>query len=248
MGKREGNLIGLMELVPALLRHMEDSSRLARPEFFRLLAGELKIAPPSLRRSWLRWSQVSGEVDGKGTLAHSDTLSRLIAAAPAEWLAGAEGKGFGPLLHVLRVRQLRVEAETQRAIRKRLGHLDDYLRSVLKECQQTSFDIVSWAENICAIVDTLVARELRAATLGVRQGSPAEVRLREELLAGTVSTSVGKVISATASNLSALLAEIEALEQMEKQAFRLPQATNSEEDADSTHKITLPLRSRSVPK
>ena len=132
---------------------------------------------------------------------------------------------------------------------KRLAHLDDYLRSVLKECQQTPFDIVSWAENICAIVDTLVARELRAATLGVRQGSPAEARLRDELLAGTVSTSVRKVISSTASNLSALLAEIEALEEMENQAFReLPQATASEEDARSMHKITLPLRSRSVPK
>jgi hypothetical protein len=172
----------------------------------------------------------------------------LIAAAPDEWLQNADGKGFGPLLQVLRVRQLRVDAETHRAIRKRLAHLDDYLRSVLKECQQTPFDIFSWAENICAIVDTSVARELRAATLGVRQGSAAEARLREELLAGTVSRSVKKVISATATRLSELLAEIEALEQMENQAFReLSRAATGHQGEDSAHKITLPLKNRLVP-
>jgi len=219
LAKREVDFKAVAHLVPKLLQSIKDASGLHYEELYRRLAVPMGLGPASLKRNWLRWKAVSAEVDKRGRLAQSVSLSRLIAATPQEWLANAEHEGYAPLLALLDARHERLRLSNERAALKEQSHLQRYLRSTIEQGKVGGFDDVTWIRTIYRVMDGEVTRELRRRLLGSGRGPAAAAHLREELLSGTVSETVKAALAAATPELSALHAEIEQRERMERAEF-----------------------------
>lgn len=219
MGKREVDFVAVAHLVPKLLQSIKDASGLHYEALYRRLAADMGLGPASLKRNWLRWKAVSTEVDKKGRLAQSQSLARLIAATPQEWLANAEQEGYAPLLALLDARHERQRVSDERAALKEQSHLQRYLRSTIEQGKVGGFDDVIWIRTLYQVMDGEVTRELRRRLLGSGRGPAAAAHLREELLSGTVSKVVKAALTAATPELSALHAEIEEMERRERVEF-----------------------------
>ena len=219
MGKREVDFVAVAHLVPKLLQSIKDASGLHYEELYRRLAAGMGLGPASLKRNWLRWRAVSAEVDKKGRLAQSESLSRLIAATPQEWLSNAEHEGYAPLLALLDARHERLRLSNERAALKEQSHLQRYLRCTIEQGKVGGFDDVIWIRTLYQVMDGEVTRELRRRLLGSGRGPSAAAHLREELLSGTVSEIVKAALAAATPELSALSAEIEEMERRERVEF-----------------------------
>ena len=219
MGKREVDIKDVAHLVPKLLQSIKDASGLQYEELYRRLAAPMGLGPPSLKRNWLRWKAVSAEVDKRGRLAQSESLCRLIAATPQEWLANAERDGYAPLLALLDARHERLRLSSERAALKEQSHLQRYIRSTIEQGKVGGFDDVIWIRTLYRVVDGEVTRELRRRLLGSARGSAAAAHLRDELLSGSISETVKAALAAATPELSALNSEIEQLERMERADF-----------------------------
>lgn len=219
MGKREVDFVAVAHLVPMLLQSIKDASGLHYEELYRRLAAGMGSEPASLKRNWLRWKAVSAEVDKKGRLAQSESLSRLVAATPLAWLANAKHDGCAPLLALLDAREERLKLSTERAALKGQAHLQRYVRFTIEQGKVGGFDDVIWIRTLYQVIDGEVTRELRRRLLGSGRGPAAAAHVREELLAGTVSKTVKAALAAATLELSALHAEIEEMERVELAEF-----------------------------
>lgn len=231
MSKREHRLAEHAHLVPALLDAIWRNSGLShRAELYRRLGGPMAITPSALKRNWMRWQSVSGKADGKGRLARSDSLLRLIdAAAKAGWFDRSD-EAFAPLLDALSARRQEVEHEASALAVRQARQYRALVRSMVRERQGAAFDDLSWLTALADVLDEAFADELRERLLEGGDGRHATPALQDELLAGTVGRAVKRFRESTQRRVLAFEQEVYALQENVTREWRENQDLQHEVD------------------
>lgn len=213
MGRRRADMSELLPLVPRLLEHIRQQSGLRAAEVHRQLAAELGMRDDAVKRSWLRWRSVTAQVDGRGRLAQSRSLSRLVrAAGRLGWLKDADESPCGPLLVYLREFDAQHHQDLIGSARRSMDAVRRHVRQVIRQQETTAYDDTTWLSAIYELVAREVARELRRRLLGTAGPNHTPAALGDDLLSGSLSRSIRAVRDAGLKPVVALEEVVAAME------------------------------------
>jgi hypothetical protein len=224
MGKRETDMTEFLPLVPNLLEHIQRQAGLRLADIHRKLADQMKMRDQAIKRNWLRWRSVTDQVDGRGRLAQSRSLSRLVRAADQlGWLKDADV--CAPLLEYLRGFEARHQRELIDSARRGMDAMRHQVREVIRQRETTAYDDMTWLSALYELVAMEVASELRRRLLGTADPEHPPPELGNDLLAGSLSRLVESVFEAGSRPMLALQKVVVAMEKRVRAEFDVAQSS-----------------------